>query len=462
MRFKTRARTSIRMGGVVAAATLVAVATSSITTASASVPVVKISVASLIPGSTAAATAAFNSQVKQFENANPGIEVTSVQYQWLGSTFAAKLAAGTLPTVFTVPFTDGRSLGDNGQLANLTPYAEALPYFNKFNPAVISEGIDSKGQVIAIPTASYAQALSYNRKLFTEAGLNPNEPPTTWAQIESDAKQISDKTGMAGYAEMGANDNTAGWILTTLDYALGGRMETGIGAKAKATFDNPQAVQALDLLKTMRWTDNSMGSDFDWGWSDINQAFAAGQVGMFISGSDVYTNMVQSYNINPSIYGLAPIPLANSKNAGVLGGGTLAAVSPSASAAQIAAAVKWIDYYYIQRYVNRDQAIRYSETQAASKQPVGTPEVPIFNQTQENLYNSWIKPYINVPLKQMAPFTSAIFHEQIIPEPESATQAIYGDLDSVVEAVLTEQNANPSSLLSAANSVGQNSIHSGS
>ena len=122
MRFKTRARTPIRMGGVVAAATLVAVATSSITTASADVPVVKISVASLIPGSTAAATAAFNSQVKQFENANPGIEVTSVQYQWLGSTFAAKLAAGTLPTVFTVPFTDGRSLGDNGQLANLTPY----------------------------------------------------------------------------------------------------------------------------------------------------------------------------------------------------------------------------------------------------------------------------------------------------------------------------------------------------
>jgi ABC-type glycerol-3-phosphate transport system substrate-binding protein len=201
-----------------------------------------------------------------------------------------------------------------------------------------------------------------------------------------------------------------------------------------------------------------MGSDFDWGWSDINQAFAAGQVGMFISGSDVYTNMVQSYNINPSIYGLAPIPLSSARFAGVLGGGTLAAVSPKTTPAQVAAAVKWIDYYYIQRYVNQQQAIRYSKTQAASKQPVGTPEVPIFNQTQENLYNSWIKPYINVPLSQMAPFTTAIFHEKIIPEPEAATQAVYGDLDSVVEAVLTEQNANPSSLLAAANSVGQNSI----
>ncbi len=332
MRFKTRARTSIRMGGAVfvGASLVAAVAASSISTAAASVPTVKISVASLIPGSTAAATAAFNSQVQQFEKANPGIKVTSVQYQWLGTTFAAKLAAGTLPTVFTVPFTDGRALGDNGQLANLTKYAKALPYFNKFNPAVIAEGIDAKGQVIAIPTASYAQALSYNRHLFSEAGLNPNDPPTTWAQLEADAKQISEKTGMAGYAEMGANDNTAGWILTTLDYALGGRMETGIGSKAKATFDNPQAVQALKMLNTMRWQDNSMGSDFDWGWSDINQAFAAGQVGMFISGSDVYTNMVQSYNINPTIYGLAPIPLANNKNAGVLGGGTLAAVSPNA------------------------------------------------------------------------------------------------------------------------------------
>ena len=35
-------------------------------------------------------------------------------------TFAAKLAAGTLPTVFEVPFTDARTLGDNGQLADLT------------------------------------------------------------------------------------------------------------------------------------------------------------------------------------------------------------------------------------------------------------------------------------------------------------------------------------------------------
>ncbi len=82
---------------------------------------------------------------------------------------------------------------------------------------------------MALPTAAYAQALHYNRKLFSDAGLDPNKPPTTWGQLRADAKQISAKTGKAGYVEMAKDDNTAGWILTTLVYALGGRMEVGTG-----------------------------------------------------------------------------------------------------------------------------------------------------------------------------------------------------------------------------------------
>ena len=463
MRLNIRDKTFIRRGAAVAALSLVAVAAGTASTAAASkAPTVTINVAALIPGSTAAALAEFNNKVAQFEKQNPTIKVYGVQYDWTGPTFAAELAAGTLPDVFTVPFTDGRSLGENGQLANLTSYVKKLPYFKEFNPAVIAEGIDAKGQVIAIPTAAYAQALQYNRQLFSEAGLNPNDPPKTWAQVEADAKAITQKTGMTGYSEMGANDNTAGWILTTLDYALGGRMETGVGTKAKATFDNPQAVQALQMLHTMRWTDQDMGSNFGLSWGTSNQAFAAGQIGMYVSGSDVYTNMVQADNINPSIYGLAPIPLGNNKNAGVLGGGTLAAVKPTASPAQIAAAMKWITFYYMEPLVNKQAAILNAQTLVASKQPVGVPELPIFNEKQYQTSQSWIAPFINVPQQQLAPFNKGIFKEKVIPEPEASTQAIYGDLDSVVEAVLTDPNANIPSLLQQANTTGQASIDSGS
>jgi multiple sugar transport system substrate-binding protein len=411
---------------------------------------VAISVVSLIPGSTKQAFAQFDAQVKEFEAANPNITIKPVQYQWLATTFGAKLAAGTLPTVFTVPFTDGKALAEKGQLADLTTQVKALPYAAQFNPNVIAEATDSNGKIFAVPTAAYANALHYNRKLFTQAGLDPDKPPTTWDEVRADAKQIADKTGKAGYVEM-TNQNTGGWILTTLTYALGGRVETGTGTSAVAQLDNPQTVQALNMLKTMRWTDNSMGSNFLLGWSDINQAFAAGKIGMYVSGSDVYTNLVQAYKIDPSSYGLTTLPLAGSPDASVLGGGTLAVVRPSANEAQKDAAMKWIDFYYERPLTDQASAIRNAKTLVAGGQPVGVPALPILNKAQYDLANTWIKSYINTPQAQFAPFLNNIFNQQLAPEPEASTQTLYAALDPVVQAVLTNKNADIDSLLKKAN-----------
>jgi multiple sugar transport system substrate-binding protein len=452
---------STRVAMTVAAAVLLGVCASTAAGSTASAKTVTISVASLIPGSSQAAINQFNAQVAEFEKANPTIKIKPVEYQWTGPTFAAKLAAGTLPTVFEVPFTDARTLGDNGQLADLTPYVKELPYYSKYNPAVLAEGTDAKGQIIALPKGAYAQALHYNRSLFKEAGLNPNKPPTTWAQVRRDARIISQKTGKPGYVEMAKDDNTAGWILTTLVYSLGGRMETGSGTNAKATLDNKYTIQALNMLKAMRWTDNSMGSNFDYGWSDINQAFAAGNVGMYISGSDVYTNLVQAYNVNSSIYGVTTIPLAKSKNAGVLGGGTLAVVRPNANKAELAAAIKWIDFFYEEPLVSKSQAVRNAKTLVANKQPVGVPALPIFDQQQYKLANTWIKPYINVPLGQMQPFLNGIFEQQLVPEPEASTQSVYHALDAVVEAVLTNKSTDVVQMLQQANTQAQSAIQQG-
>jgi ABC-type glycerol-3-phosphate transport system substrate-binding protein len=453
---------SIRIAMIVAVAVLLGVVASTAAGSTRSAKKVTISVASLIPGSTPEAIKQFNAQVAEFEKKYPTITVKPVEYQWTAPTFAAKLAAGTLPTVFEVPFTDARTLGDNGQLANLTPYFKKLPYHKKYNKAVLAEGTDAKGQIIALPKGAYAQALHYNRALFKQAGLNPSKPPTTWGQIRKDARIITQKTSKPGYVEMAKNDNTAGWILTTLVYSLGGRMEKGIGTHAKATLNNKYTVQGLKMLKAMRWTDNSMGSNFDLGWSDINQAFAAGQVGMYISGSDVYTNLVQAYNVNPSIYGLTTIPLAKNKTAGVLGGGTLAAVRPKVNNTQLSAAMKWISFFYEQPLVSKKQAIRNAKTLVANKQPVGVPALPLFNHKQYNLANSWIKPYINVPLGHMKPFLNGIFKQKLIPEPEASTQSVYNALNAVVESVLTNQNTNVQQMLQQANAQAQAAIEQGS
>lgn len=443
---------------VTLATALLAAAGAASTATATSQANVTITVAALRPGSSEEAKKQFDDNVKLFESRNPGVDVRSVEYAWNGATFAAQLAARRLPTVFTVPFTDARALGENRQLADITTQVKQWPYFKKFQPAIIAEATTSKGRIIGVPYAAYAQALHYSRALFRQAGLDPNKPPTTWAQLRQYAKQISDRTGQAGYAQMGLNDNTAGWIATTVTYTLGGRMERGRGASTTATLNNPQTVSALQLLKTMRWTDNSMGSTFDYTWPTINQAFAAGKIGMFVNGSDIYTFLVQSTSIDPSIYGIAPLPLAKNKTAGVMGGGSIAAIRPDTKGAKLDAALRWIDFFYIRKLVNKDGAIRDAKILVANKQPVGVPSFPIFNKEQFDQANLWVKPYVNVPTAQMRPFLSGIFNQRLYSEPAVATQAVYHALDPVVQTVFTNKDANIPALLSDANAVAQKAI----
>ena len=157
---------------------------------------------------------------------------------------------------------------------------------------------------------------------------------------------------------MGLNDNTAGWIVTTVTYTLGGRMERGRGTSATATLNNLFTVQGLNLLRQMRWNDKSMGSTFDYTWPTINQAFAAGKIGMFINGSDIYTFLVQAANLDPAIYGIALLPLAKNKTAGVLGGGSIAVVRPDTKGAKLDAALKWIDFFYMEKLIKKPAALR--------------------------------------------------------------------------------------------------------
>lgn len=411
---------------------------------------VTLSVVSLPPGSEPAAFEAFDQQVADFEEKNADIDIEAQEYEWEAPTFAAQLAGGTLPTVFEIPFTDGKALIENGQLADLSEQVESLPYADEFNPNVLDAGQDEDGNVFGLPKEAYGIGLQYNRTLFEQAGLDPDQPPTTWDEIREYAKQISEATGKAGYAQM-TRDNTGGWMLTTLTYALGGRMQEPDGDSYQATLDNPQTKEALQKLQEMRWADNSMGSEFLYDWGGINQAFAAGQIGMYMGGSDVYTSLKRENNITPADYGLAVLPLDSSSDAGILGGGTLIVASAKASEAEKNAAIKWIDYYYMRKQTDQDAAVLDAKTLADSGQPVGTPKLPVFNKEMLDQSLEWIAEYINVPLDQMTSFTDGVYDQQLVAEPAAHTQELYAALDAVVQTILTDQNADVDQLLATAN-----------
>ena len=128
---------------VVAAGLFLVVGAASMATAGSQAKVT-INVAALRPGSSEDAQKQFNDNVALFERQHPNIDVKAVEYAWNGATFAAQLAAGRLPTVFTVPFTDARTLGEHRQVADLTAGVKRWPYFDKFQKTIIAEATTSR------------------------------------------------------------------------------------------------------------------------------------------------------------------------------------------------------------------------------------------------------------------------------------------------------------------------------
>jgi ABC-type glycerol-3-phosphate transport system substrate-binding protein len=405
-------------------------------------------VATFPPGADAAAYEAFAEQEKQFEEENPDIDVIGVEYEWEGPTFAVQLAAGSLPDVFTVPFTDAKTLLQNGQLNDLTEEIDALGYTDKFNPIILDAVTGEDGHLYGFPRQAYAMGLHYNRDLFEAAGLDPDSPPTTWDEVREAAKAISEATGKAGFMEMTMN-NTGGWQLTAATVARGGSIQEDNGdGTYTSTIDNPGTVAALEYLHDLRWEDDSLGSNFLLDWGSINQEFAAGNIGMYSSGSDVYTALVRDFGLDPDSYGLTVIPVEDGGK--VLGGGDIAVVSPGIDAETKAAAVTWIDWYYMQKLLDEDAAKRDAEALVASDQAVGTPVLPVLDQETYEKSREWIADYINVPLDQMSGFFDGIFAQTPTGEPKGHTQEIYALLDPIVQAVLTDENADIEALLTQA------------
>ena len=412
---------------------------------------VTLSVVSLIPGSEQAAFDAFDERVAQFEELYPNITIEPQEYEWRATTFAAQLAGGTLPDVYEIPLTDAKTLIENDQLADIDAQFQGLDYAGDFNETLLDAGKGEDGKVYAVPAKSiYGVALHYNRELFEQAGLDPNAPPTTWDEIRAAAKTIKDATGQAGYAEMAAN-NTGGWQLTAATYARGGRVQqVNDDGSYTATLDNDGTRAALEFLHALRWEDDSILADTTLDWGTINQAFAAGQVAMYTSGSDVLTSLMETNGLDSAGYGLSAIPLEGD-DAGVLVGGTLAAVNAKADDATKDAAIKWIDFFYLRKLLDQDQAVADSQVRFDAGQAVGTPVLPIFSRDQYETSLQWVKDFVNVPLDQMSGYTDVMFDQPVVGEPSRSTQETYGALDVMVQAVLTDENADLDALMEDAN-----------
>lgn len=395
----------------------------------------------------------FNQQVATFQKANPNIKIKASTAAYDPQTFQALVASGKLPDVFLVPFTDIQSLIARGQVADITSEVKADSEVSKLNTNVLKVA-QAQGKTFGVPVGAYSMGLLYNRALFTKAGLDPDKPPTTWDQVRADAKTITDKTGAQGFGSM-TKDNTGGWTLAALSYALGGKIESADGTEA--TIENDGTKRALELYQQMRWQDDSFGSNFLVGYDDAMKDFASGKWGMFVQGADAYQTVVATDGMNKDDFGLAPLP-QGPDGLGTLGGGTVAIFNPKASQAEIEAGLKWVDYIYFEQYFNQKTAVDTAKATAKDGGAVGAPALDLFDHATTQRYLGWVKDEINVPRDHFNAYFDSTTTLPIVPEPMTNAQEVYGVLDNAVQGVLTNKDADIDQLLSSAQAQAQSAV----
>jgi ABC-type glycerol-3-phosphate transport system substrate-binding protein len=386
----------------------------------------------------------FDQDVAEFEAAHPNIDIEPHEGFMDPKTFSAKLAGGQLEDVYYVYFTDPAQIIARRQAADITDAIKELPHLGDLQPALLDIFRDKEGRLYGLPTANYTMGLLYSRPLFTRAGLDPDRPPSTWDEVRAAAKRIKDLGGgIVGYADLSKN-NQGGWHLTSWLYSMGGQVARQDGDTWKADVNNDKTRAALRHLHDMRWTDDSMGSRQLLEFGDVQKMMGAGQLGMFMGAPDNIPVLVKQFNGKYEDYGLAPMPGGQ----GTLLGGEGYMINPKASPEKIKAGLTWIQW----KYLNPDRFESLIKRYADGKQPIGLPAPPtpdIWTGRARDTQLELKSKYANVPEQNFALYLDGNAKLKGNLEPPNAQQ-IYAVLDSVMQGVLTNRDANIDQLLADA------------
>ena len=157
--------------------------------------------------------------IKKFEATNPGIKVEQVTfpYESFNQKVAASIPAGEGPDVITLFYGWLPMYVKAGYLQELPKTDFNKAYFDKTYYPFVAESVDFGGKYYSAPTAVRTLALIWNKKLFKEAGLDPNVPPKTLEELAAYAKKLSKYDNQGNLIQAGlAMQPTWSWVTALL------------------------------------------------------------------------------------------------------------------------------------------------------------------------------------------------------------------------------------------------------
>jgi multiple sugar transport system substrate-binding protein len=163
---------------------------------------------------------------------------------------------------------------------------------------------------------------------------------------------------------------------------------------------------------------------------------------MVVMAPDQLNTLKTTLQANLDDFGIGPMPQNGGNSA--LTGGNIFVFNPRSSQAVIKAAFDYVIYTNFDLNVMENNLAQ----QSAAGQVVGAPTNILFTGDFQKKINELTTRYANIPVQNYTPFTSSTV--ALRAEPRNQTQKMYGALDPVMQAVLTNANADPQALLNQA------------
>lgn len=161
--------------------------------------------------------------------------------------FMVLTAGGTPPDVICTGSYSPYEEGSLGLLAPLDRYLAEWKYTNRF-PDTLWEALKWDGKVVVVPQNVAPRAIGYNKELFAQSGLDPNNPPQDWPSLIQAARRITRLEGDS-VAVRGFVTTTAGGAAQQLFWFMrqAGLPEIDM-AKFTSNLMEPGALAALETL----------------------------------------------------------------------------------------------------------------------------------------------------------------------------------------------------------------------
>lgn len=395
--------------------------------------------------------------VETFNATHPNVEVVPAYYKYATDTFVSLAESGNLPTIFESWYTEPQKLINGGFVADITDELAARGWDAAINPS-IRDLLSKDGRIYGIPRDGYALGLMINVELFEEAGLVDADGyplyPKTWTELAETAKVIKEKTGQAGLCIL-AKDNAGGWHFSNIAWAFGATLTLEENGKFVSNVDTPEAIAAMEYIKSLKWDYDVLTPDptnEDWGTGFVN--LGTGAAAMYIAANDAVNQPTQVNGLPADKLSIVPLPAGPNGAQYSLSGGTPYMFSKDATTEQINAALDYLEVMG-KAPVATDEAIAGMRADAQNRVDANVPVIPRFP--------CWIDPDVlaaeasvaeefgNVDMKLYNDYFDILKKDGNLrmEEPGSA-QDLYAELTKVLQAVITDKNADVAALMKTA------------